>query len=941
MAILVSPAAAVRPAEQAIADEERALTWSELDARVNRWIHALRDLGLSTGDSLAIVAGNRVDTMEALLACLHSGLTAVPVNWHLTAGEIAYQLDDSGAVAVVADPVRACVVAQAVKESRSAPVALVLGGRDEPGCRAVEPLLAASSLAEPREQCCGSIMLYTSGTTGQPKGVVNGLFTTGAPFRRVKRLLDYAGRALGVPGSGTALLAGPWYHSAQLFFSLLPLLRGARLVMRPRFDPADALAVIDRERVNVCHLVPTHFVRLLRLPDEVRAGFDGSSLNRVWHGGAPCAPEVKRKMLDWWGRCLVEYYAATEGGVATLIDAEEWLARPGSVGRPVPPTEVLVVDEDGTPLPPGVAGRVFLRRAPDRDFHYHNAPEKTAAAHLAPGVFTYGELGHLDEDGYLYLTGRHQDMILSGGVNIYPAEVEAVLLDHPGVRDAAVVGVPDVEYGERVLAVVEVDADRLAPAAVPDELNRYCRSRLAGFKVPRAYRVLPELPREPTGKLRKQLLREQLLRERFADAAMAAAVDVTDRADIAHPATYGAAVPYLTFARLRRQRPVVWTAEPDLVRHSSAGSMVQRGSGFWAVLGHDAIVEASRRTEDFSSGEKGAFMVDPRTRADLERARELLINMDAPRHSLIRRLATSVFTPRAVRALAAGVEAHAERLVAAAVAKGECDAVADLAAELPLVVLADLLAMPQADRHLLFRWSNQLVGFDDPEYGGGDVEAYRRTFAEAFQYALAVAAERRANPGEDLVSLLATTEVDGRRLTDREFCHFWLLLVVAGNETTRHLLSGTILALGEHPDQRRRLAGGPDLIPTAVEELLRWVTPIMQFRRTAVRDTELAGQPIAAGDKVLLYYAAANRDPAVFPAPESLDLGRDPNPHLAFGIGPHFCLGANLARLEARAVLAALRPHLSMLELTGPPVRLESNFVNGLKALPISLGPAG
>jgi long-chain acyl-CoA synthetase len=492
----------------AIADGTRTLDRAALSARVNRWVHALRGLGLSTGDSVAIVSGNRVEVVEAVLACLHAGLTAVPVNWHLTADEIAYQLDDCGAAVVVADPARAPVVARAVAQAATAAVALVLGVRDESGLRALEPLLERASSVEPVDQVCGSTMLYTSGTTGHPKGVVNGLFTTGAPFLRVTRLLAYAGRMLGVPDDGTVLLAGPWYHSAQLFFSLLPLLRGARLVVLDRFDAAGTLAAIDRERVTETHLVPTHFVRLLRLPDEVRDGFDGSSLRRVWHGGAPCPAEVKRRMLDWWGPRLVEYYAATEGGVATLIDSEEWLARPGSVGRAVPPTDVLVVDAAGNPMPPGVEGRVYLRRPADRDFRYHNAPEKTAAAHLAPGVFTYGELGYLDDAGYLYLTGRYQDMILSGGVNIYPAEVEAVLLDHPAVRDAAVVGIPDDEYGERVLAVVEVDPHRLAAADVDSELDRHCRARLAGFKVPRGYRVLPRLPREPTGKLRKQTLRE-------------------------------------------------------------------------------------------------------------------------------------------------------------------------------------------------------------------------------------------------------------------------------------------------------------------------------------------------------------------------------------------------------------------------------------------------
>jgi acyl-CoA synthetase (AMP-forming)/AMP-acid ligase II len=509
MAVLLTPMTQARPEAQAILGEDHGLTWRALDERVNRWVHALRGLGFTTGDRVAIVAGNRVDTMEAVVACLHAGLTVVPVNWHLTAPEIAYVLDDSGAAAVVADPGYAPVVADAVARSQSSPTPLVLGTQDAAGFKAVEPILAEASSSDPAGQCCGSLMLYTSGTTGVPKGVVNGLFTTGAPFRRVDALLAYAQKTLDVPRSGTALLAGPWYHSAQLFFSLLPLLSGARLVLCERFDAARTLELIDREEVGVCHLVPTQFIRMLRLPEEVRARFVGSGLRRVWHGGAPCPVEVKRRMVQWWGGCLVEYYGASEGGVATLIGGDEWLARPGSVGRAVWPSEVLIADEEGRVLPPGTEGRVYVRRRADRDFHYHNAPEKTAAAHLAPGVFTYGELGYLDEDGYLFLTGRHQDMILSGGVNIYPAEIEAVLLDHAAVRDAAVVGVPDEEFGERVLAVVEVDAGRLPAAEVAGELDAFCRTRLAGFKVPRHYEVVAELPREASGKLRKQVLRDR------------------------------------------------------------------------------------------------------------------------------------------------------------------------------------------------------------------------------------------------------------------------------------------------------------------------------------------------------------------------------------------------------------------------------------------------
>lgn len=407
---------------------------------------------------------------------------------------------------------------------------------------------------------------------------------------------------------------------------------------------------------------------------------------------------------------------------------------------------------------------------------------------------------------------------------------------------------------------------------------------------------------------------------------------------LADPAAYGVDVPWQEFARRRSEAAVTWVDEPVLRRHSAAGgSRSHRGSGFWAVTRHAAVVAASRSPSVFSSAARGAFLSDPETAEDLERARQLLVNMDAPEHGRIRRLVTAAFTPRAVHALSASVHDHAVRLARQVSAAGDFDAVTDLAAELPLLVLADLLGIPRSDRGLLLRWSNNLVGFDDPEYGAGSVDTYRETFAEAFRYARDLAVRRRRAPRDDLISGLVARNGSGHGLTEGEFCQLWLLLVIAGNETTRHLLSGALLALAEHPDQAGRLAADPGLTSPAADELLRWVTPIMQFRRTALADTKLDGQPIRGGEKVVLYYISANRDEAIFQAPDRLDLGRQPNPHLAFGVGPHYCLGSHLAHLEARALLGALRPRLTGLRLAGPVIRLQSSFMNGIKSLPMAL----
>ena len=407
---------------------------------------------------------------------------------------------------------------------------------------------------------------------------------------------------------------------------------------------------------------------------------------------------------------------------------------------------------------------------------------------------------------------------------------------------------------------------------------------------------------------------------------------------LADPSTYTTGVPHEEFARRRREAPVAWVEEPVLTYRDPSGEpQSRRGTGFWAVTRHADVVATSRAPAVFSSAAKGAFLPDPRTPEDLARARQLLVNMDAPEHARVRRYVTEAFTSKAMQALTVSIQRHAAAVVGRVRSAGAFDAVADVAAELPLLVLADLLGVPRADRGLLLQWSNNLVGFDDPAYGGGDVTVYRATFREAFAYARDLAERRRHDPGDDLVSRLVTTTVDGHYLADAEFCQLWLLLVIAGNETTRHLISGGLLALAQWPDQLAALAADPALTPAAVEELLRWVTPIMQFRRTAVVDADLAGQPICAGDKVVLYYISANRDESAFDGPSRLRLDRRPNPHLAFGAGPHFCLGWQLAHAEARSLLDALRPCLPSLRVAGPAVRLESNFMNGLRSLPMTV----
>ena len=383
-------------------------------------------------------------------------------------------------------------------------------------------------------------------------------------------------------------------------------------------------------------------------------------------------------------------------------------------------------------------------------------------------------------------------------------------------------------------------------------------------------------------------------------------------------------VPHDAFETLRREAPVFRNREID-------------GPGFWVLSKYEDVAAASKDPATFSSARGGTNLFDL-SDDDLIRIRTLMVNMDPPDHSKYRRLVNQGFTPRMVQKLKDHIRDTCRTIVDDIAEQGECDFVTKVAAELPLQVIAETLGVPLEDRHMVFDWSNRLIGYDDPEFQTS-FEDGRIAAAEMWMYANELAQKRRESPQDDLVSALLRAEVDGVRLTEMEFDSFFLLLSVAGNETTRNLISGGMLALIQHPEQRARLMADRSLLNSAVEEMLRWVTPVMHFRRTTSRDVTIRGQRIPEGDKVALFYPGANRDEDVFRDPQQFDITRQPNDHLSFGMGEHFCLGANLARLEIRCMFDELLDRLPDIELAGPVRRLRSNFINGIKSMPVRFTP--
>jgi len=497
---MIDDLAASDPNGLAVDDGSCCRSWVELLDRSRRIARFLRDeAGVGPDEHVAVLMQNRVEYVELILGAIMAGVWITPINWHLSRDEIEYVVADSAAKLLFSDSHHADVA----REVSAASAAQVLLAGDD-----LDAELAAAS-DQPLDPAgpAGGNMIYTSGTTGRPKGVKR---ARPATLAAGMANLETLGRNIGLDGSGPHLVTGPMYHAAPLMFAIYDNASGAPIVILPRWDEAHALDVIEEREIVHTHLVPTMFVRLLRLPEARRAAFRAPKLDLVLHGAAPVSVAIKQRMIEWWGERFVEYWGATEGGVNTLIDSADWLEHPGSVGRALPAFEVFAVDDSGGRLAAGETGDLYCRhRTAARPFEYHGDAEKTEAAYLEPHIFTIGDIGRVEADGYVYLADRKSSMIISGGVNIYPVEVEQVVHEHPAVADVAVFGIPDDEWGESVKAAVELAPGFTGSADLEAEIIAFARERLAAYKLPRSIDFEAELPRHPTGKLYTRRLRDR------------------------------------------------------------------------------------------------------------------------------------------------------------------------------------------------------------------------------------------------------------------------------------------------------------------------------------------------------------------------------------------------------------------------------------------------
>jgi len=484
--------AELRGDQIAVFDPLATHTFRKINQQANRVVRLLRERGLEEGEAVALLCSNRGEWVEVLSACLRGGYRLTPVNWHLAADEIEYIINDCDAKALFAETRYASGLAA---DAPQVTLKVAIGGEAE-GFEAYEELLRqfdGSDILDPKP---GSTMLYTSGTTGRPKGV----------YRR-NPMLGPAPMNLAEPDD-VQLCVGPAYHAAPLAFDVRSsMVMGIPLVFLDRWDSEGVLKTIEKHKVTRAHLVPIMFQRLLNLPEDVRKKYDVSSLRYIIHGAAPCPPEVKKAMIEWVGPIINEYYAGSEGGAGFIVTSEEWLKKPGTVGKLPDPAALKILDDEGHEVKQGESGTLYFRVSPIAPFEYYKDAAKTAAAHRGD-YFTLGDVGYLDEDGYLFLTGRTAECIISGGVNIYPQEIDNELIKHPAVEDSCTIGVPNEEWGEEVKSVLTLNPGYAPSEDLAKDIQAFARSRLAGFKVPRSVEFVDELPRSPAGKIQRKKVRE-------------------------------------------------------------------------------------------------------------------------------------------------------------------------------------------------------------------------------------------------------------------------------------------------------------------------------------------------------------------------------------------------------------------------------------------------
>jgi long-chain acyl-CoA synthetase len=509
----LSDLAAAMPAKPAVimADGSRVLTYRQLDERSRQVSRLLAAHGIGPRDHIAVLMVNRPEYFEVAWGAQRRGVYWTPVNWHLTADEAGYIVRDCGAQVLFASPETAEVAAHLAAQ-RPGLRAYVAGAgtgdeaTDRYGLSSLDAVfdeLPAGPIANETE---GITFFYSSGTTGRPKGIKPNF--SFPPFGTGVGLELRMQAAYGFNADTVYLCPAPLYHAAPIGWSMGTIRLGGTVVLMERFDPVSCLHAIEQHRATAGQFVPTHFVRMLKLTPEERARFDVSSLRTIVHAAAPCPVDVKRQMMDWFGPVLYEYYAGSEGNGSTMIGPHDWLSRPGTVGRALIGV-VHILADDGTELTAGEDGTIFFEGG--NTFEYHNDPVKTAGSRNDKGWTTLGDIGHLDDDGYLYLSDRRADLIISGGVNIYPAEIEEAMILHPAVADVAVIGVPDAAMGQSVLAIVQPALPGTWSDELAAELIQHCRSKLASYKAPRAVEFAAELPRTATGKLLRRKLRDERL----------------------------------------------------------------------------------------------------------------------------------------------------------------------------------------------------------------------------------------------------------------------------------------------------------------------------------------------------------------------------------------------------------------------------------------------